>query len=121
VLKRFRHVAFRGVSANEAKVKKMPVHKPVNFILLVHVHFCKKVLKYLVAAMQQASLPDLAAWLSSACFSCFFNIFLEIPKAGSNLTALLLDISFYFQTIVVQYHARSFLNLPLASSTRPFI
>jgi hypothetical protein len=49
----------------------------------------------------------------------FFDVFFEIAQTRLNLANVLLDIPFYFQGVVIQYHTG--VTLPLASSTRPFI
>ena len=60
---------------------------------------------------EQSSLLGLACTVHlCSLFLCLLNFLFEITVTLLDLADILLDISFHFQSIVIQQHARSFLN-----------
>jgi len=70
-------------------------------------------------AAGQSNWTRLHNWTVPAS-DAVLNIFLKIGKAILNPADVLLDISFNFHTLVVQYQASGFLDFTFASSTLPF-
>ena len=64
----------------------------------------------LAADPNQTGLLHGPAMLVLDIVNIFLNIFLEITKTRLNLADVLLDISFYLHTLVIQYHASGFLD-----------